>query len=149
MEAMMAEALTGWEVKELVYTWFKKLTDKANAAELTALLSAESLLMEFPEETLRSHADFRSWLKKVTGIYFDQIHDVLFLDVRLEGEKAQVNLVVNWQARTWTPPAAYSQWSGSNVHQHWVVVRDRKSGKPVISVYHVAEFDPMKAGAQA
>jgi len=140
----MAAALSSWEVKELVYAWFKKLTDKASADELAAMLSGESLEMKFPDDTLRSLADFRVWLKKVTVIFFDQVHDVLHLDVRLDGEKADVNLIVNWQARTWTPPAAYSELTGFNVHQHWVVVRDPRSGKPVVSVYHVGAFDKMK-----
>jgi hypothetical protein len=140
----MATALGSWEVKELVYTWFKKLTDKAAADEMVAMLSGGSLEMKFPDDTLRSHAEFRVWLKKVTGIFFDQVHDVLYLDVRLDGEEADVNLVVNWQARTWTPPAAYSELTGFNVHQHWVVVRDGKSGKAVISIYHVGAFDTMK-----
>ena len=127
----MAAALTTWEVKELVYTWFKKLTDKASADELCALLSSESLEMKFPDATLRSHADFRVWLTKVTGIFFDQIHDVLYLDVKPEGERADVNLIVNWQARTWTAPAAYSAHTASNVHQHWTVARDRATGRAV------------------
>lgn len=140
----MAAPLSSWEVKELVYTWFKKLTDKAPADQMVAMLSGDSLEMKFPDDTLRNHAEFRTWLKKVTGIFFDQVHDVLFLDVRLDGLQAEVNLVVNWQARTWVPPAAYSELTGFNVHQHWVVTRDRASGRAVISVYHVGAFDNMK-----
>ncbi|MCK9460311.1 MAG: nuclear transport factor 2 family protein [Proteobacteria bacterium] len=140
----MAETLTAWEVKELVYAWFKKLTDKAPAEELEAMLSAASLHMEFPGDSLRSQAEFRVWLHKVTNLFFDQVHDVLFLDVRLAGDKAEVNLVVNWQAKTWTPPAPYSEWTGSNVHQRWEVIRDPQSEKAVISEYIVGAFDRMK-----
>jgi|WetSurMetagenome_2_1015567.scaffolds.fasta_scaffold00045_50 hypothetical protein len=140
----MANALTAWEVKELVYTWFKKLTDKAGAGELAAMLSSESLEMKFPDATIRNHHDFRAWLTKVTNLFFDQVHDVLYLDVNVNGGHAEVNLIVNWQARTWVPPAAYSSWTGSNVHQRWEVARDTASGRPVITVYHVGAFDNMK-----
>ena len=143
-EDSMAAPLTTWEVKELVYSWFKKLTDKVPAEELTAMLSGQSLEMQFPDDTLRNHAEFRGWLTKVTSLFFDQVHDVLFLDVSLDGERAEVNLVVNWQARTWTPPAAYSAVTRFNVHQHWVVVRDRASGRPVILRYMVGQFDDIK-----
>jgi hypothetical protein len=140
---MVETALTSWEVKDLVYTWFKKITEKAPVEDLLVMLSAGSLEMKFPEETLRNHTDFKKWLDKVTHLFFDQVHDVIFLDVVVDGRKADVNLIVNWQARTWTPPAAYSQWQGFYVHQHWVVVKDETSGRPVISTYQVGQFDPM------
>ncbi len=142
----MAETngLTGWEVKELVYTWFRKLTIKVPEEEMLALLSAESLEMRFPEETLRNHTDFKQWYKKVTHLFFDQVHELKMLDVDIRGDQATVHLIVNWQARTWNPPAGFSEWRGFNVHQKWIVVQDPKSGKPVISVYHVGEFDPMQ-----
>jgi hypothetical protein len=140
----MAEALTNWEVQEFVYDWFRKLTDKVPAEELLAMLSDEGLEMQSPEETLRSHADFKKWLDTVTHLFFDQVHDVKLLAVDLAGDQATVNLIVNWQARTWTPPAPYSEWQGSYVHQNWTVKRSPTTGKPVIVNYKVGAFDPMQ-----
>jgi hypothetical protein len=136
-------ALTEWEVQELVYTWFRKLTIKVPVDELLALLSPQGLEMAFPESTLRNHADFRVWYEAVTHTFFDQVHDVKMLAVELENDQATVNLIVNWQASTWEPPAGYSKREGFYVHQNWTVVRDDATGKPVIARYRVGAFDPM------
>lgn len=143
----MAETgtLSNWEVQDLVYTWFRKLTDKVPADELIAMLSPRNLEMQFPDQTLGNYDDFRAWLNTVTHLFFDQVHDVKYLDVQIAGSQATVNLIVNWQARTWKPPAAYSEWQGSYVHQQWTVRRDPASGRVVIVTYKVGSFDPMKA----
>jgi len=146
----MADALTLWEVQELVYTWFRKLTYKAPADELAALLSTDGLEMEFPDDTMRNHAEFKEWLKKVTHLFFDQVHEIKFLAIDLDGDRAAVKLIVNWQARTWDPPAAFSEWTGAYVHQTWSVKRDEQSGRAVIVTYKVGQFDEMKlTGLQA
>jgi hypothetical protein len=137
-------ALTQGEVQDLVHTWFRRITDKADLPDMLALLSAEGLEMVFPERTLRSHADFADWYAGVTKLFFDQVHELKFVAVDLDEARAAVTLVVNWQARTWTPPAAYSEWQGAYVHQAWTVQRDPGSGRPVIATYRVGDLQPQR-----
>jgi SnoaL-like domain len=136
-------ALTNGEVQELVYTWFRNVTDKVALEEMQALLSSDELEMRFPEATIRNYEDFRRWYEGVTNLYFDQMHDLKLLAVDLDGMRARVTLVVNWQARTWKPPASHSEWRGFNVHQAWTVKRDAGSSRPVICGYYVGKFDPL------
>ncbi len=110
---------------------------------MQAMLSGDGLEMQFPEKTLRNYGEFKEWYEGVTGVFFDQVHDVKLLGIDLAGDKATVNLIVNWQARTWKPPAPKSEWQGSNVHQKWTVTRDPKGGQAVIQLYKVGTFDPM------
>lgn len=142
-------ALTNGEVQDLVYSWFQKITNKASLDEMLAMLTHNELGMQlhFPETTVRSHADFQRWYEEVTNRYFDQVHDLKMLAVDLNGTRATVTLVVNWQAYTWKPPAPYSEWQGFNVHQTWTVDRESGSGKPLIITYNVDKFDPMTNGA--
>jgi hypothetical protein len=137
-------ALTNWEVQDLVYAWFHKITYKAPVEELQAMLSTEGLEMKFPDSTMKNHADFSQWYHTVTHLFFDQVHEIKFLAVSLDNELATVNLIVNWQARTWQPPAAFSEWQGAYVHQTWTVKKDAQTEKPVIVTYLVGQFDPMK-----
>ena len=137
-------ALTQSEVQDLVYTWFRKITDKCPEDEMLAMLSTDGLEMRFPERTLKSYDDFRDWYHGVAGLFFDQVHELKMLAVDLDGERANVTLVVNWQAHTWNPPAAYSEWSSFLIHQDWTVRRDRASGRPVIVTYLVGTADPMR-----
>lgn len=133
-----------WEVQELVYDWFRKITDKAPVDEMLAMLCRDGFEMQFPEATLHNPAEFKQWYETVTHTFFDQVHDVKMLSVEKQDGHAEVVLIVNWQARTWQAPAATSEWQGSYVHQRWQVIRDPHSGKPVISVYAVGTFDAMK-----
>lgn len=140
--------LTQSEVQELVYTWFQKITDKAPVKEMVAMLATNGLEMVFPERTLRSHDDFADWYAGDQGVtykFFDQVHDLKMIAVDLAGDTAAVTLVVNWQARTWTPPDPYSEWQGAYVHQSWTIKRNASSDAPVIVTYRVGAFEPMRA----
>jgi hypothetical protein len=139
----MEIAMTKWDVTELVYSWFRKITAKAPVEELLSMLSSEGLEMKFPEETLKSYDDFKRWYSTVTHQFFNQVHEVKMLDVDVSGDKAAVKLIVNWQAETWNPPQPFSKREGFYVHQTWSVKKDQKTGKPVIATYLVEEFDPM------
>jgi len=139
----MGSKLTRHEVQNLVYTWFRKITVKVPVEEMLELLSPNDLQMKFPEETLRSHTDFKKWYQTVTNLFFDQVHDVKYLDIELDGDQAEVNLIVNWQARTWTAPEATSKWQGSYVRQHWIVRKENPAAGPTICTYEVGTFDPM------
>lgn len=140
---MADTALTTVSVKKLIYTWFKKLTDHAPVDEMLAMLNVDSLQMKFPEATLTSEQQFRDWYTTVTNKFFDQVHELKMLDVALDGDVATVELVVNWQARTWEPPAGYSGWEGVYAHQSWTVAISDKTGIPAITTYDVHTFEPM------
>ena len=144
MTNQQVKELTQWEVKELVYEYFRKITIKEPVEQVLPLLASQGLEMQFPDTTMRSYDDFKKWYSDVTHLFFDQVHDIKFLAVDINGAEAQVNLIVNWQARTWTPPNWASDWQGFYVHQCWTVKRDPSSGRVVISFYQVKQFDPMK-----
>lgn len=139
-----SDVLTQGDVLELVYTWFRCITEKADLHEVMSLLTNDELEMHFPEVVIQGASDFQSWYESVTTTFFDQVHDIKLLAIDLDGEKATVTLIVNWQARTWQAPAATSTWQGYNVHQKWMIRRDPSSGKPVIARYYVGAFDPMQ-----
>jgi hypothetical protein len=44
-----------------------------------------------------------------------------------------VDVVVNWQARRWRPPAR-SEWLGFDAYHQWEMVRSPSSGRPVSCV---------------
>lgn len=143
------DALTIWEVQELIYTWFRKLTTKAPLEEMLSMLSSDELEMKFPERTLRNRTDFKEWYHDVTHLFFDQVHEIKMLTIDTVGNGASINLIVNWQARTWKAPAGFSEWQGFYIRQRWVVKKDRKTSNPVIAVYEVGELDPMDPTRQS
>lgn len=129
-------------VKKLVFEWFKKLTDHAPLEELKEMLYLEDLTMKFPEATLENEKDFENWYKDVSQTFFDQVHELKMLDMVLNADTAEVKLIVNWQARTWDPPAGYSQWTGFYAHQSWKIVKD--GSKLKIKEYIVESLEDME-----
>jgi hypothetical protein len=150
-------ALLESEVKQLVDTWYAKLDAHAPVEELLPLLADDGLEMKLPEVTLHGHAEFIQWYERVIRTFFDEIHTMKELhitlpeppgeaDVQVGGSsrQAQVQLVVNWQARRWNPPAAKSEWLGFDASQRWVVQRLPNSGNPVVVTYTVDALTPMQ-----
>ncbi|MGK3986305.1 nuclear transport factor 2 family protein [Sorangium sp. So ce136] len=135
------------EVKRLVRAWYAKLDAHAPVEELLPMLADEELTLELPEGTVRGHAGFKAWYDGVTRKFFDEVHELVDLCVQMAEAEAHVTLVVNWQARVWTPPAASSRWLGFDAAQRWVVRRCRGSGAPVIVRYLVDSLTPMPGSA--
>lgn len=141
---IVQSTLTEEEVRLLVTDWYGKLDRHAPVEELLPLLDDERLEMRFPETTVRGAADFPRWYSAVTSEFFDEVHELASLDVSLEGDEAAVTLVVDWQRRTWDPPAARSTWLGFHAAQRWTVRRSPSRGIAVIATYIVDSLTPMQ-----
>jgi len=135
------------EVKEFVDDWYLKLDVHAPADQVVPLVADEGLEMRFPEATLKGQPAFREWYDGVIRKFFDEVHDMKDLKIKVDGDTANVKLVVNWQAKVWNPPAAKSIWLGFDAYQTWIIKRSGKTGKPVIATYIVDELRPMPGSA--
>ena len=133
----MTESLTESEVKEMVVDWYRKLDIHAPMVDVLPFLAEEGLEMKFPEATLNSLADFEGWYQRVIRIFFDEVHEVKEITVGINGDKANVQVVVEWQASVWNPPEANSTRIILDADQTWVVKRSPNTGRPVISAYIV------------
>jgi hypothetical protein len=141
------DKLTDAEVRALVKDWYLKLDVHAPEVELLPMLLDNGLEMTFPEATLHGWAQFEGWYQTVARIFFDEVHELKEVKVIMAGDMAKVDVIVNWQARRWKPPAAKSEWLGFDAIQYWEVKRSPLTGKAVISNYVVKELRPMKGSA--
>jgi hypothetical protein len=133
--------LTEEEIRQLANEWYLKLDVHAPYEEIAPLLAEEGLEMVFPEATLRGLGDFRKWYEGVMAIFFDENHNLHVCDARIDGETAEVKVVVGWQANWWKPPAAKSTRTSLDAYQTWTVKRSAKTGKPQITKYVVDKFE--------
>jgi len=138
--------LARWEVADLVTTWFRRLTDKAAPPEMVRMLDPAGPTLVFPEGTFTGEDGFRTWYDAVTSRFFDQTHELRTVDIESRADGAEVRLTVDWQARTWLPPAANSEWTGATARQHWSV--RRADDRPVITEYRVLSLEPMTGGVR-
>ncbi len=141
--------LTEAEVRDMVNTWYKKLDVHAPEYEMLPMLADQGLEMVFPEATLRGWADFELWFQGVIRIFFDEVHTMKDLNIKVspDGSQADVKLCVIWEASRWKPPAAKSERLMFDAYQTWVVKRSPESGKPVIVKYVVDKLDPRPGSA--
>lgn len=139
--------LTEAEVKAFVVDWYQKLDVHAPPAEVVPLVSTTDLEMRFPEATLTTQAEFHSWYDGVTRIFFDEVHELKELRISSQGNRADVQLVVYWQARRWNPPAAQSEQLAFDADQTWVVERSPETQQPVVTRYIVNALTPVGGSA--
>jgi len=130
------------EIRELVSTWYRVLTDPGPADELVSMLTPAGPEMWFPEATLRGVDEFRDWYAGVQRTYFDQVHRVKRCAIAMHDDGADLDVVVHWEASTWTPPAAYSERTVADAYQTWRVARSALTGNPVIVTYNVDSMKP-------
>ena len=140
-------APTEEETRQLVEDWYRALDVHAPVEEVLPMLAEEGLEMTFPEGTMRGLDQFRDWYDKVTHRFFDEVHTMKQLDVVVGADRADVKLVVNWQARIWDQPAPSSVWLGFDAEQTWVVKPSPQSQGSVIVNYVVDALEPMPGSA--
>jgi ketosteroid isomerase-like protein len=143
----MSDTLTETDVRRLVQDWYDALDRHDPIAEVMPFLASNGLVMQFPEGTLRGADDFRQWYETVTHRFFDEVHVLASVDVRMVSPvHADLVVVVNWQARVWNPPQPNSEWLGFDATQTWSVVL--QDGAARIRRYIVDELAPMPGSAQ-
>lgn len=142
-------APTSEEIVAFAADWYRKLDEHVPGPEITPLVLDQGLEFVVPEATLRNRQEFGDWYAGggghpgVINLFFDEVHTLSLVEATPSGARARVKVVVNWQGRRWSPPAARSQWFGFDAFQTWEIVRSQETGRPVIARYVVDELRPM------
>lgn len=144
----MDRQLTESEIKELAAVWYRKLDVHAPMIEFLPLLAEEGLEMKFPEATLHGLAEFEGWYQRVIRIFFDEVHRLKEVTVKMNGETADVHVVVEWQASVWNPPSANSARIMLDADQTWVVKKSPRTGQAVIATYIVNSLNYHEGSAK-
>lgn len=136
------------EVRELAAEWYRKLDVHAPLVEVLPLLAEEGVEMKFPEASLHGLAEFEGWFERVIRIFFDEVHRLKEVTVKLNGDTADVHVVVEWQASVWNPPAAKSARIMLDADQTWIVKKSPQTGKAVIATYIVNSLNYHEGSAK-
>jgi hypothetical protein len=144
---MATMTLAETSVKELVDEWYHLLDVHAPVDDLVPLLAEDGLEMYWPEGPTFGVDGFKGWYERVTHTFFDEVHTMKDLAITSRGDEADVKLVVNWQARVWSPPDAKSKWLGMDARQTWVAALSADGSHAVIKRYVVDGLDPMAGSA--
>lgn len=146
------EPLTRKEIEDFVADWYHKLDIHAPSEELMSMVAEQCLIiqvkeecleMQFPEGGIHGAEAFQQWYEGVIRIFFDELHTITTVNITWQIDRALVDVVVNWQARRWRPPAPRSEWIGFDAYQRWEMIRSPSTHSPVILKYIVNELRPM------
>lgn len=137
--------LTEAEVRQLVDDWYHGLDVHASTVEMLQLVAEEGLEMRFPEATLHGQTDFDRWYNGVIRIFFDEVHRLDELTIKLsdDGAQAEVQLIGLWEASRWRAPAPQSERLRMRPNQTWQVRRSPVTGRAVIVRYIVNSLEPL------
>jgi hypothetical protein len=134
----MSGSITQEQIRAFAVAWYEALDFHAPAEELLAYAADEGLQMIFPEKTLHGINDLKAWAvggtyadgEQAPGVYnifFDENHNVVSVDAKIDGDTAEVEVVVAWQASMFVPPAAKSKRVSLDATQAWIVRRSTKN----------------------
>lgn len=136
-------SLTEEEIKQFVDDWYLKLDVHATSEEVLPLLIGEALEMQLPETTLHGLNDFRNWYDRIIHTFFDEVHTLQTLEIKNTADRADVQLVVRWEASRWNAPAPQSERLAFDAAQRWLIKRSPTTQKPAIATYIVDSLTPL------
>jgi len=131
------------EIKQFVDDWYLKLDVHATTEEVLPLLIGETLEMQLPETTLHGLNEFRTWYDRIIHTFFDEVHTLQTLEITTTADRADVGLVVRWEASRWNAPAPQSERLAFDAAQRWVIKRSPSTQKPAIATYIVDSLTPL------
>ena len=150
-----AEAFDLDNIKKFAAAWYLALDNHAPSEELMRLLS-DDVQMVFPEKTLPGIADFRAWYAGgrysdgtdspgVINIFFDENHNVVSVDVTSSAsDRAEVKVVVAWQASWFEKPATKAKRTSLDAMQTWTLQRADKNGYGLVITKYNAVAAPFQ-----
>jgi hypothetical protein len=145
----MAEGLSRTEVEAFAAEWYRRLDEHVPVEQVVAMVAPGEVEFRLPEATLISAEQVGQWyagggsFAGVIHVFFDEVHTLRSLGVTAGGgERTPVDVVVNWQARIWRPPAPRSERLAFDAVQRWELVRATDDGRPLIVRYLVDALRP-------
>ena len=143
----MAESRSEQALHDFAVEWYRALDVHKPAAEVLTMV-AEDAEFQFPEITTHGHREFvDNWYEVVIRRFFDEVHTVKEVVPAGAGDRKDLKVVVNWQAKVWDPPEPNSKWLGMDAYQTWQVRRSPTTGRPVIVRYVVDDLVLMEGSA--
>lgn len=133
------------QIRKFVADWYHALDIHVPMVDVLPMLADEGLEMVFPEATLHGKAEFEGWYQRVIRLFFDEIHKVKSVGIQKDGDRYNLDVVVEWHASVWNPPEATSKRISLDAFQRWVVVAGPAG--PVVKTYIVdrLEYHPGSA----
>lgn len=149
----MSTPITEAQITRLATAWLQALDMHVPVEDCAKFLADSGLEMVFPEKTLHGLSDFKAWYAGgtyedgttapgVINIFFDETHNLHRVEPRIDGDVAEVRVILGWQASWFEPPAAKSKRTSLQATQQWTLRRSDKNAQGLEIVRYVATAEP-------
>ncbi|GAA4465368.1 hypothetical protein GCM10023189_45890 [Nibrella saemangeumensis] len=132
--------LTSEAIEQMAKDWYRKLDVHVPMVEILPMLADKELKMVFPEATVYGYAGFEGWYQRVIRIFFDEVHTVKFVESTINGDTANVKVVVQWEASVWNAPEPFSKRIKLDAYQTWEVAYSPETNAPIVTTYIVDDL---------
>jgi hypothetical protein len=140
----MNEPITVEQIKKFAAAWYLALDQHVPIEECYKFLADEGLNIQFPDGDIRDLNGFKKWYDRVISLFFDENHNVQSVEATISGDRADVRVVVGWQASWFEPPAAKSKRTSMDATQQWTVRRSSKNAYGLEILTYNATAEPFK-----
>ena len=151
----MNSPITEEQIRKFAAAWFLALDVHAATEECVKFLADSELRMIFPEKTLYGISDFKAWYAGgtyldgttalgVTNTFFDETHNLQSVQPQISTDRANVRVIVGWQASWFEPPAARSKRLSLEATQQWLLRLSDKNPHGLEIFQYVATAEPFK-----
>jgi len=118
----MTPPIAAEQIRAFAIAWFRALDLHAPIGECFAMLAENALHMNFPDADIRDYASFKTWYDRVINCFFDEKHTISDIEILSANEdRAEMKVVVRWQAVWCNPPAPDTQRIDLEATQRWVL----------------------------
>lgn len=139
---MAQDPITIEQARLFAVGWFLALDEHVPIERACSFLADDGLNMQFPDGDIRDYSSFKRWYDRVTHLFFDEIHTVHSVNGTFSSERAELRVVVGWQASWFEPPAAKSKRTSMDATQDWTVRRSAKNAYGLEIVTYNATAEP-------
>ena len=139
---MAQDPITIEQARLFAVGWFLALDEHVPIERACSFLADDGLNMQFPDGDIRDYSSFKRWYDRVTHLFFDEIHTVHSVNGTFSSERAELRVVVGWQASWFEPPAARSKRTSMDATQDWTVRRSTKNAYGLEIVTYNATAEP-------
>ena len=133
------------KIDTFVTAWYQALDFHLPIEQVYPMLAEEGLNIQFPDGDIRDYDSFKTWYDRVTNLFFDENHYVQSVTVvEQSDDEAVLDVVVDWQASWWEPPAAKSKRTSMTATQQWKVKASDSNAYGMVIVTYNATVKPFE-----
>lgn len=139
---MAQNEITMDQVREFAEAWYLALDQHVPIEQAYSFLADNGLNMQFPDGHITDFNSFKQWYDRVTNLFFDENHYLHTVEGTVSGDRAEVRIVVAWQASWFQAPEAKSRRTSMNATHDWTVRRSAKNAYGLEIVTYNATAEP-------